>query len=216
MARKAKAGERREREPGDSMDPIIIAALRLAKTVGWGDVALREIADEAGVPFAQFYRRYPSKQAILDGFSRAIDAALLAASEADPPEGAARDRLFDLVMRRLDLLQPHREALRAILQAGRRDPLIVACGLRSLAKSMAGLLEAAGISTEGLRGLVRIKGLGAVYVATLRRWLRDESEDKAATMAALDRMLRRGEGWLGMLRCGPRRRAEDSAADAAG
>jgi AcrR family transcriptional regulator len=216
MARKAKAGERREREPGDSIDPIILAALRLADTVGWGNVALRDIADEAGVPFSQLYRRYPSKQAILDGFSRAVDAALLAASEAEPPEGEARDRLFDLVMRRLDLLLPHREALRAILRAGRRDPLVVACGLRSLARSMAVLLEAAGISTEGVGGLVRVKGLGAVYVATLRRWLNDESEDKAATMATLDRMLRRGESWLAMLRCGPRRRPEEAVADAAG
>jgi hypothetical protein len=81
---------------------------------------------------------------------------------------------------------------------------------------MAVLLEAAGISTEGVGGLVRIKGLGAVYLATLRRWLGDESEDKAATMAALDRMLRRGEGWLAMLRCGPRRRPAEGPAAAAG
>ncbi|MFO1055787.1 MAG: TetR family transcriptional regulator [Dongiaceae bacterium] len=213
MARKAKAGEGRE-PAADAIDPIILAALRLAEQLGWENVALRDVAEEAAVPFSQLYRRYRSRQAILDGFARAIDAKLLAASESDPPEGSARDRLFDLVMRRLDLLQPHREALRAVLHAGRRDPLAAACGLRSLARSMASLLEAAGISSEGIAGLVRTKGLGAIYLATLRRWLADDSEDKAATMAALDRMLRRAEGWVGRLNRGPRRRAAgEMAAD---
>jgi AcrR family transcriptional regulator len=215
MARKPKAGERREREPADTMDPIILAALRLAESVGWRNVALRGIAEEAAVPFAQLYRQYPSKQAILDGFSRSIDARLLAASESDPPEGSARDRLFDLVMRRLDLLQPYRDALRGILRTARRDPLAAACGLRSLARSMASLLEAAGISSAGIGGLVRIKGLAAIYLATLRRWLDDDSEDKAATMATLDRLLRRAEGWIGMLRCGRRGRRAGAAAESA-
>jgi AcrR family transcriptional regulator len=215
MARKAKAGERGE-PTGDAIDPIILAGLRLAEQLGWENVALRDIAEEAQVPFSQLYRHYSSKQAILNGFSRAVDTRLLALSESDPPEGSARDRLFDLVMRRLDLLQPHREALRAVLHAGRRDPLAAACGLRSLARSMASLLEAAGISAEGIAGMVRVKGLGAIYLATLRRWLADDSEDKAATMAALDRMLRRAEGWVGRLNRGPRRRAPgDMAAEAA-
>jgi hypothetical protein len=32
-----------------------------------------------------------------------------------------------------------------------------------------------------------------IYLATLGVWLRDESEDKARTMAALDKQLRRAE-----------------------
>ena len=116
-------------------------------------------------------------------------------------------------MRRFDLLQPHRDALRAILQATRRDPLAAACGARSLARAMASTLEAAGtLGLRALSGLVRVKGLSAIYLAALRRWLGDESEDKAATMAMLDRLLNRAERGVALLHC---RKSRPETAEAA-
>ncbi len=56
---------------------------------------------------------------------------------------------------------------------------------------MAAMLEAARLSAGGLRGLVRAKALGLAYLATMRVFLGDDSPDLAATMAALDRNLRR-------------------------
>jgi hypothetical protein len=62
------------------------------------------------------------------------------------------------------------------------------------------MLEAAGLSASGLRGEMRVKGLVAVWLWTLRAWQADESEDLSVTMAALDAALRRAEQaaeWLG-------------------
>ena len=213
MAKKARRAATGGGPPADIAGAVIAAALELAASRGWGEVALRDIAAEAGVPFAALHSRFPSRQAILAAFSRDIDAKLLAASDSDPPEGSARDRLFDLVMRRFDLLQPHREGLRSIIRATARDPLAAACGARSLARAMATTLEAAGIPAAGLSGLVRIKGLSAIYLAVLRRWLRDDSEDRAATMALLDRLLTRAESGIAMLHC--RRGRAEAAAETA-
>ena len=58
---------------------------------------------------------------------------------------------------------------------------------------MACMLEAAGLSTTGVRGALRVKGLGAVYLVVLRTWLGDDDPDLARTMAMLDRMTRRAE-----------------------
>lgn len=58
---------------------------------------------------------------------------------------------------------------------------------------MSWMLEAAGIASAGPLGLLRAKGLLAVWLAVLRVWLLDESPDLAPTMAALDRHLRRAE-----------------------
>ena len=58
---------------------------------------------------------------------------------------------------------------------------------------MAWSLEAAGIGASGLLGLIRIKGLGLIYLAALRVWLEDESPDMSATMARLDKDLKRAE-----------------------
>jgi AcrR family transcriptional regulator len=211
MARKASSASKGEQRPADIAERAIAAALRLAESRGWGEVALRDIAAEADIPFAELYARFPGKLAILAAFSRTIDGRILAAVESEAPEGSARDRLFDLMMRRFDLLQPHREALRSILRATGRDPLAVACGARSLARAMATTLEAAGISAAGLSGVVRVKGLAAIYLAVLRRWLRDESDDKAATMALLDKLLTRAERGIALLHC---RRGRPQAAEA--
>ena len=67
-----------------------------------------------------------------------------------------------------------------------------ACMLRS----MRWMLEAADISTGGIRGAVAVKLTAAVYLSTMRVWRRDDSPDFARTMAALDARLRRIERCL--------------------
>ena len=170
---------------------VIDTAMKLAAERGWRDLALAEIADAAKLPLSKVYPVFPSKTAILGAFSRQIDAAVLAAEEAGAREGGAHDRLFDALMRRFDALRPYREALGNIVYAEAGDPVSALCGLCRLKRSMACMLEAARLSTTGLRGALRVKALCVAYLATLRVFLRDDSPDMAPTMAALDRNLSR-------------------------
>ena len=66
---------------------------------------------------AEVYSLHSSKQAILDAYRRGIDRAVLADTEV--PEGTAKDRLFDVLMRRLDKLEPHKVVCNG---SGRRRP----------------------------------------------------------------------------------------------
>lgn len=168
---------------------VIDTAMKLAAERGWRDISLAEIADAAKLPLSKVYPVFPSKTAILGAFWRQIDAAVLAAEEAGAREGSAHDRLFDALMRRFDALRPYREALGNIVCAAAGDPVSALCGLCRLKRSMACMLEAARLSATGLRGALRVKALGLAYLATLRVFLRDDSPDMAATMAALDRNL---------------------------
>jgi AcrR family transcriptional regulator len=179
----------------DIPDHIIDTALALAAKIGWRDLSLAEIAAEAETPLSKVYPLYASKQDILDAFSRRVDAAVLA-EELDEEEMAqpARDRVFDVLMRRFDLLQPHREALANIIYDQMRDPAAGLCSLVQLRRSMGWMLEAAGLSAGGLKGALRLKGLMAIYLATLRTWLKDDTDDLSKTMATLDGYLRRLEG----------------------
>jgi len=199
MARKAKKTAKKTAKkaakpagrPADLASRLIDAALALAAERGWRDVTLRDIAEAAGVGLAETHAVFPSRQAVLRGFARRIDAEVLASEEAGATEGGARDRLFDVLMRRFDALAPYKAGLANILADQLRDPLALGCGLCVLRRSMACMLEAADLSAAGLRGALRIKGLSAVYLAALRAWLRDDSEDHAKAMAALDRGLGR-------------------------
>jgi AcrR family transcriptional regulator len=179
----------------DIPNQVIDAALALAAERGWRELNLADIAEAAKLPLSKVHPVYSSKAAILRGFTRRIDAAVLAAEEPDAGEGGgegnARDRLFEVLMRRFDALKPHREALGNIVFDEARDPVSALCGLGRLERSMAAMLEAARLSAGGLRGGVRAKALGLTYLATLRVFLSDDSADLAATMAALDRNLGR-------------------------
>jgi hypothetical protein len=123
--------------------------------------------------------------------------------------------LFDVVMRRFDALTPYRSGLDSISQDLRGDPVAAAVYACSLRRSMAWMLEAAGIPSDGIAGALRIKGLGVVYLMVFRIWLTDDSADLSRTMAALDARLRQAEQFSQNLRgLGRRQRRRESGATA--
>jgi len=168
---------------------IIKAALALAAAGRWSRVSLRDIAEAADVSLAELHELYPSKTAIPRAYFDAIDAAVLKGSTGFEAEDSCRDRLFDVLMRRFDALSGDRDAIAAIVRAACRDPIAGLCLSAGLTRSMQWMLEAAGISGTGPRGRMTARGLAAVWLATARVWLRDDSEDSARTMAALNRNL---------------------------
>ena len=202
------------RPPGDPSDAVIDAMLTLARRQGFADTTLADIADEAGVDLAEVHRRFGSRTAILGAFVRRVDATVVAGTPAALAKEPPRDRLFDVLMRRFDALAPHKDAVRALVGAGLADPAVLAWAGCRMAGAMRWMLEAARIPTGGCRGRLRIKALTLGYAGLLRTWLRDDSEDHAKTMAALDRLLRRGEA---MERClaGPGARRRKPGAEAA-
>lgn len=203
----------------DAFDRDVTAALmRVAARDGWRRTTLPAIAAEAGTTLAALRARFDDRAAILDRFSAVIDAAVLAgtmtASEADPP----KDRLFDVLMRRFDALGPHRAGVTAVWRGIGRDPVALACRFPVALTSMRWMLEAAGIPATGPVGMLRAKGLLAVWVSVFRIWETDESADLSVTMAALDKALARAERLAETLEplLGQARRAEPGPAPGAG
>ena len=172
------------------------AFLRLIADKGFAQVSLREVAESAGLGVAELYRLYPDKVALASAFMARIDAEVLAGTpKQSDPEETARDRLFDVLMRRYDVLRPHRAALAAIRRAATRDPLLAIELGPALRRSMAAMLEAASLPSEGLSGALRQNGLLAIHYAVSRVFDRDETTDLSKTMASLDGRLKMAERW---------------------
>lgn len=190
-------------------DPVVDAALKLAAEQGWRSISLADIAKEAGLSLADLYARYRSKRAILEAFVRHIDRATLEGAEktAADQETSVRDRLFELIMRRLDALQPHKDAVAALVRGMSTHPVAAMCSAARLCRSMAWIAGVAGVPTAGPLGMLRVKALAAVYSYVLRVWLSDDSEDHAKTMAALDKALKRAEMLAQSVPAGLRRKA---------
>jgi ubiquinone biosynthesis protein COQ9 len=175
---------------------LVTAAFRLAAEEGWRKVNAAAAARAAGLSLSEARARFPSRAAILLRFGRLADQAAL---QDAPSEGPVRDRLFDLLMRRFDVLQANRDGVKALLRALPADPpaaLLLACASK---RSMRWMLQGAGVTATGPRGEVQVRGLLAIWLWGVRAWERDESEDLSGTMAAIDKALERAEqvaSWL--------------------
>jgi len=176
---------------------LIASFFRVVAEQGWRRASVVAAARAGALPLDQARARFPSRAALLLRFGRMADQAALAQPPAD---GSVRDKLFDLLMHRLDAFQAFRAGALALLHALPSEPqtaLLLACATR---RSMRWMLEAAGAGTHGLRGALRVRGLVAVWLWTLRAWAGDETADLSTTMATLDAALRRAEqaaGWIG-------------------
>lgn len=201
-ARKTAKATRPKAKPGpaDPKAALRESLLRMVAAGGWRDLSYADIAKDAGLSLAAAYEAYSSKAAILTAIGRDIDARLFASLEEDPLDGSPKDRLFDLLMRRFDALNDHREAYAALAWELPRTPVEAGCVALQLRRSLVNMLEAAGLSGSGLRGALRIEGLGALYACALRVWLKDETPDLSKTMAELDKRLGQVERWIGMTR----------------
>jgi AcrR family transcriptional regulator len=172
------------------------AFIKLIAGKGFADVALRDVAEAAGLSLAELHKVYPDKVALVAAFLAKIDAEVLAGTPTrSDPEETARDRLFDAMMRRYDALRPYREALGAIRRAGTRDPMLALAIGPALRRSMAAMLQAASVPSEGLKGALRQNGLLAIHYAVSRVYDKDETTDLSKTMAALDSRLKMAERW---------------------
>jgi AcrR family transcriptional regulator len=195
MAKAASA--KSAKTPPDPAARILAGAMEAAAATGWRKASLADIAAAAGVSLAELHAHFADKPAILRGLVDYADRAVLAGAGKRKDAGESpRDRLFDVLMRRFDALKPFRPGLAAVMKEmggiGVGDAI---CGVQRMMRSLGWMLEAAGIGTGGMAGNLRVKGLAVVYAATFSTWLKDDSEDMAKTMAALDKNLDRAERW---------------------
>lgn len=168
---------------------VIAAALRLAAERPWSDVTMRDIADAAGIGLTELRGEFGSKGAIIAAFTRVTDDAVLARAAKPAADQPARDRIFDVIMTRFDVLTPYKAAIKSIADSHPMDSAI----LKKAWASQAWMLHAAGVPMNGPLGSLRVAGLGTVYASVARTWLDDNDPSMARTMAALDRRLKRGE-----------------------
>ncbi|WP_018183705.1 hypothetical protein [Kaistia granuli] len=174
---------------------ITDAFLALLAEKPFADIGLGDIAARAEVSLGELRTAYDGKISILANFTRRIDRAVLDAADAPSPEETARDRLFDLIMKRLDTLAPYRAAVGHLADSARRDPGLALCLNQLGLDSARYMLAAANVSTGGLRGAARAQGLVLMMTRILPVWRDDQDPDLSRTMAALDRALEQAESW---------------------
>ena len=146
------------------------AALVLAEQRDWGDVTLPDIARHAGLDLADLRREFACKSGILRAFQSEVDAEVLSKSKPGPDQ-SVRDRVFDMVMTRFEVMTPYKPALKRIachLRCRPGEASALAC---STLGAQYWMLAGAGAKLDGAPGAVRVAGLTAIYGRVFKVWL---------------------------------------------
>jgi len=194
MTGTATASEMNHREA------IVAAFMSLLSERPLGEVTLTDTAERAGLTLGQVRAAFGSRLEIIAAFVASIDRAVLDGIDADLADQDTKERLFDVLMRRLDLLTPHKQAVRHLSAAAMRDPAL-ALALNGLAvQSQRWMLAAAGVEVPGAGGAIRAQGLAIAFAKVVRAWFDDDDPALARTMRVLDEELVRAGRAAGALK----------------
>ncbi|WP_428487773.1 COQ9 family protein [Rhodopila sp.] len=187
-------------------DAAIDAMLPNVPFDGWSKRALRAGIAAAGMPADEADLLFPLGTVdMIETFCDLADRRMEAAAAALPAMRVSA-KVRAVIALRLTQNRPHKEAIRraiAVLSLPRNARAAAGC----TARTVDAIWHAAGDRSADFSWYTKRAILTAVYSSTVLFWLRDMSEDDAATMAFLDRRLA-GVGRIG----GLRRRAERLAA----
>ncbi|HEY0316368.1 MAG TPA: COQ9 family protein [Sphingomonas sp.] len=157
---------------------------------GWSDAALETAARALRLDPAHARLAFPDGAVgMIDAWYASLDARL---ASAFPPEQIAtmkiRERIGALVLARIDLVRPHKQAARsalAILAQPRHLPRAAKLGWRTADA----LWRIAGDTATDFNHYTKRLTLSAVYASTLLAWLDDDGEGEVDTKAFLARRI---------------------------
>lgn len=163
-------------------------AIRLMAKRGYESTTLREVAKEAGVSVGLLYRYFPSKRAIIIALYDDLSADY-ARQAVTMPRGRWRDRFIFALKTSLQVLEPHRVALRALVPVLVGDPeegVFAESAAFSRLRVQRVFEEAVVGSTDApAPDLAAAVGrlLYLVHLAVLLWWLLDQTAKQRATAA---------------------------------
>ena len=165
---------------------------------GWQLLNLHTLSDDIDFDVLQLKNSLKNKSGILIAFADFIDAQMLNAADDDLKDSqiSVRERLLEALMIRIDLLTPYKSGILELLRIAPKNPSMIIEGTKALQHSMKLTFNMVGLSTKGLEGVLRVKGLSVVFLAGLYAWSRDDSEDLSVTLSILDKRLKQAENYI--------------------
>ena len=169
---------------------LLAAALPHVAFDGWSLKVMRAAADAAGLDHGRMRLAFPDGVAdMVDYFCADGDRRMRAElSRTDLSKVKVRDRITLAVRTRIEVDAAHREAVR---RAGTfmALPPHGAMAARALYRTVDAMWRAVGDVSTDFNFYTKRAMLAGVYMATLLFWLGDETQDREASWAFLDRRI---------------------------
>ena len=169
--------------------------MELVADAGWSNFTLDALARKQEIEELELEKLFSDKVGLLQAFSEFIDEQTLANLDSDifDPEIPIRERLLEIMLVRFDVLAPYKDGVCELLKVTGKDPKMFAIAAKAVKISMRSSLETVGVSTKGIKGIIKIKGLAVVFLFGMRTWSKEEGRDITATTRILDDRLKWAE-----------------------
>jgi AcrR family transcriptional regulator len=168
-------------------DHLYSTAIRLIAQRGYEATTLRDIAKEADVSVGLLYRYFPSKQAVIVALYDELSADF-AKRAASIETGKWRHRFIFALQRSLDVLQPPRVTLRALIPVLIGDPddgefaVGTAFSRQRVQRVFEEAITGSSDAPKPLLGEALGRLLYLVHLAVLLWWLLDKTPKQRATV----------------------------------
>ena len=169
---------------------LVKSSFNIIEKSGWKSFSLQKLSETEKIPINEINFFFKSEITILAEFSKMIDIKVEKSFDYEElTNTSVKDNLFELIMLRLEFMQPYRNALKSIKSSFKSDPLVAKSVAKNVMNSLDFYLELTNAFNDSFLDIFKKKSIFLIYSYIFMIWLEDDSDELSKTMSELDRLL---------------------------
>ena len=169
---------------------LVKSSFNLIEKSGWKSFSLQKLSETEKIPINEIKIFFKSESTILNEFSKMIDIKVEKSFDYEElTNTSVKDNLFELIMLRLEFMQPYRNALKSIKSSFKSDPLVAKSVAKNVMNSLDFYLELTNAYNDSFLDIFKKKSIFLIYSYIFMIWLEDDSDELSKTMSELDKLL---------------------------
>ena len=169
---------------------LVKSSFNIIEKSGWKSFSLQKLSYAEKIPINEIKIFFKSEITILDEFSKMIDIKVEKSFDYEElTNTSVKDNLFELIMLRLEFMQPYRNALKSIKSSFKSDPLVAKSVAKNVMNSLDFYLELTNAFNDSFLDIFKKKSIFLIYSYIFMIWLEDDSDELSKTMSELDKLL---------------------------
>ena len=168
---------------------LVKSSFNIIEKSGWKSFSLQKLSYAEKIPINEIKIFFKSEITILDEFSKMIDIKVEKSFDYEElTNTSVKDNLFELIMLRLEYMQPYRNALKSIKSSFKSDPLVAKSVAKNVMNSLDFYLELTNAFNDSFLDIFKKKSIFLIYSYIFMIWLEDNSDELSKTMSELDKL----------------------------
>jgi len=165
---------------------IAETVLFLLKNKNWNDLSLEEIKKKSKIQ--KFDKLIKNKKTIIKKINEYFDYKLSFRLK-NMEQSNNKDMIFEILMMRFDILQKYRKGILSIFNSFKGKPQDLVFLFPNIIDSIILMVNYTNVSTKGIKGQLKIKGIVIIYISSFFAWMNDDTPSLDKTMITLDKNL---------------------------